>query len=131
MPVQPAMEYRDLDLNFTAHTNTKKLSILTGSRAITRAVRNLLLTNHYERPFHPEIGSGVTSYLFENIEPSTADRLQSEIEVVLQNFEPRVKLNKVQVSVDEASNGFYVTLFYFLSGQPKEQVSNIFLERTR
>ena len=131
MPEQPASEYKDLDLNFTAHVNTKKLSVLTGSRAITRAVRNLLLTNHYERPFHPEIGSGVTSYLFENADPFTADRLRAEVETVLNNFEPRVQLNKVNVGLDEENNGFYITIFYFLTGEPKEQVSTIFLERTR
>jgi len=123
--------YQDLDLNFTAHPNTQKLTILSGNRAVTRSIRNLLMTQHYEKPFHPEIGSHVTSYLFENVDEDTASKLQIDIEAVLNNYEPRITLNNVTVHVDPDQNGFYVTLYYFIKSQPREQISEIFLERVR
>ena len=124
-------QFTDLDLNFTAHPNTKKLSVLTGDRAVKRAVRNLLLTQHYEKPFHPDIGSHVTSLLFENFDLHTADRLQEEIARVIANYEPRVLVNRIQVHADIDSNGFYVNIFFFIVGQTLERTAEIFLERAR
>ena len=123
--------YHDLDLNFTAHPNTKKLNILTGEQSIKRAVRNLILTEHNERPFHPDLGSSVTSYLFENADTRTATKIQHEIESVLNNYEPRINLNRVSVHVSPDQHGFYVTLYYFIERVPAEQVSELFLERVR
>ena len=57
------------------------------------SIRNLLLTNHYDRPFHPEIGSNIPALLFENHGPVTANQLQRAIEEVIQNFEPRARLS--------------------------------------
>ena len=131
MPAQPRESYNDLDLNFTPHINTKKLTPLRGQRAVTRALRNLLQTEHHEKPFHPEIGSRVNSLLFDNMDPHLAKSLEREIEVTIQNFEPRVVLNKVQVTALEEQNGVYINIFYFIRREPKEQVSNIFLERNR
>ena len=131
MPYPSTKTYQDLDLNFTAHPNTKKLSMLSGEKSIKRAVRNLLLTQHYEKPFHPEIGSSVTAYLFENADQDTADQIRDDIVSTLNNYEPRITLNRVTVHVDIDQHGFYVKLYYFLERVPTEQVSEIFLERTR
>ena len=106
--------YHDLDLNFIAHPNTRKINILTGEQSIKRAVRNFILTEYNERPFHPDLGSDVTSYLFDNVDSFTATKIQHEIESVLGNYEPRITLNKVTVHVDPDQHGFYVTLYYFI-----------------
>ena len=75
--------FKDLDLDFDAHPNPKNLNFLTADRAVGRAIKHLVMTNFYERPFHPEIGSEVRNSLFDNIMPSTAVTIQkSIIEVV-------------------------------------------------
>ena len=51
--------YSDLDLFFSAKGVSKDISKVTDIQADKRSVRNLVLTNHYEKPFHPEIDSGV------------------------------------------------------------------------
>ena len=61
--------YKDLNLNFTANPITGDVATVTDVNAVKRSVRNLLLTNHYDKPFHPEIGSNVTSLLFEICKP--------------------------------------------------------------
>ena len=84
--------YSDIDLFFGKKTSNDDIQSITDIKAVKRSVRNLVLTNHYERPFHPEIGSGVRDMLFENMTPITAQILSRKIEDVINNFEPRVRL---------------------------------------
>ena len=67
--------YSDIDLFFGKKTSNDDIQSITDIKAVKRSVRNLVLTNHYERPFHPEIGSGVRDILFENMTPITAQIL--------------------------------------------------------
>ena len=75
--------YKDLDLNFGRNTVTNDVNKLTDVEAVKRSVRDLINTNHYERPFHPEIGSDVRAMLFEPMTPLTAINLQRKVEEVL------------------------------------------------
>ena len=84
--------YSDIDLFFGKKTSNDDIQSITDIKAVKRSVRNLVLTNHYERPFHPEIGSGVRDMLFENMTPITAQILVRKIEDVINNFEPRARL---------------------------------------
>ena len=123
--------YRDLYLNFTAHPNTKKLVTLTEDTAIVRALKNLLFTNHYERPFHPEIGTNLRAMLFENILPATARTIKSIIVEAIENFEPRVRLVEVFVSAVPDENRYEVQLEYFILNETLPQRVTFFLERIR
>src|SRR6056300_897679 len=87
--------YKDLDLDFGRNPVTNDVNKLTDVEAVKRSVRNLINTNNYERPFHPEIGSGLRGMLFEPITPLTAIGLQRKVEEVLVNFEPRINLSQV------------------------------------
>ena len=89
--------YKDLNLNFSRHPVTKQISVLTDAAAVKRSVRNLVQIGQYEKPFHPEIASGVRDILFENITPFTAQTLARKIEDVITNFEPRALLTGVEV----------------------------------
>ena len=82
--------YKDLDLDFGRNPLTNDVNKLTDVEAVKRSVINLINTNNYERPFHPEIGSGLRGMLFEPISPLTAIGLQRKVEEVLINFEPRI-----------------------------------------
>ena len=68
-------KYKDLNLNFTRHPIKKDLIPLTDAAAVKRSIRNLVQIGHFEKPFHPEIGSGVRDMLFENMTPFTASTL--------------------------------------------------------
>ena len=87
-----AQTYKDLNLNFTKHPIKKDVIPLTDAAAVKRSVRNLVQYGHFEKPFHPEIGSGVRDMLFENMTPFTANTLARKIEDVITNFEPRALL---------------------------------------
>ena len=129
---RPSKQYRDLNLNFSRHPVTKGLTILTDAAAVKRSVRNLVQYGHYEKPFHPEIGSGVRDLLFENMTPITAQVLSQKIQDVITNFEPRAILAGVNVIPRFDNNQYEVTVEFYLQNAPAELVDLSFtLERLR
>ena len=124
-------KWADLDLDFVAHPVTKDIVLKKDVEAVKRSVRNLILTNPHERPFHPEIGSGITGILFELVSPTTAVVLQSEIRQVITNFEPRVRLIDISVLGDIDKNGYYVTIKFQVINVPNAVTIELFLERLR
>tara|TARA_R100000231_G_scaffold125233_1_gene95561 strand:+ start:600 stop:1043 length:444 start_codon:yes stop_codon:yes gene_type:complete len=124
--------YSDLDLNFALTPGKKDVSKKKDIEAVKQSVRNLILTNHYERPFHPEIGSSVRSLLFENINPITTNILKRAIGEVITNFEPRARLSAIDCFPDIDRNGYEVTIHFYIVNMPGEQVQlETFLERAR
>lgn len=129
-------DYSDLDLDFIAHPTTKDVIKKTGLESIKRSVRNLVLTNFYDRKFRSFIGSNVTKILFDNINPFTATFLKDAIIEVITNFEPRVKLsedetNGVIVSVDPDNNGYNVRITFNIINTGAPATISLFLERIR
>ena len=125
-------QYRDLDLFFGRKPVSGDINILTDITNIKRAVRNLVLTNIYEKPFHPEIGSGVRDMLFENMTPLTSIILSKKVEEVIENFEPRVRLMSVSARPDLDRNIYEMTIEFFIKNAPTELVTvDVFLERLR
>ena len=125
-------QYSDLDLFFSAKGVSKDISKVTDIQAVKRSVRNLVLTNHYEKPFHPEIGSGVRDILFEPMTPITANILARKIEDVIVNFEPRAKLIGVRAQPNLDRNEYEVTIEFYVINTPTELVDlTVMLERLR
>lgn len=123
--------YQDLDLHFGIHPVTKDLATLKDASAIVRSVYNLLLTNHYERPFRPELGSNIRQMLFENITQSTAQTIRRFIQETIRNFEPRVTVQRVDVIANEDQNAYEVRLEFFIDIQPTPYTTSFLLERIR
>ena len=127
-----AKVYKDLNLNFTKHPVKRTLTPLTDVAAVKRSVRNLVMYNHYEKPFHPEIGSGVRGLLFENMTPFVSNTLRKLIEDTITNFEPRVTLAGVIVNPNFDNNQYEVTVEFYIDNSPSELVDMSFnLERIR
>ena len=123
--------YKDLDLNFGRNIVTNDVNKLTDVEAVKRSVRNLINTNHFERPFHPEIGGNVRALLFENMTPLTALNLQRKIEEVLNNFEPRAKITQILADPDIDRNGYKLEIKFYVIGIQNPIVVETFLERLR
>ena len=125
-------QYTDLDLFFAKKATSKDISKVTDIQAVKRSVRNLVLTNHYEKPFHPEIGSGVRGILFEPMTPLTAIILTRKIEDVIENFEPRAKLISITAYPNLDRNEYECTIEFYVVNAPTELVDlTVFLERLR
>lgn len=124
-------DYVDLDLDFIPNPRNADINVKRGEEAIKRSIRNLVFTNYYERPFQPGIGSDVSKLLFDNITPMTATFLRDALRTVIQKFEPRVRLDNVDVVVDPDNNGFSVTLKYVILNREAPVITSFFLERIR
>ena len=125
-------QYSDLDLFFSKKATSKDISKVTDVKAVKRSVRNLILTNPYEKPFHPEIGSGVRDILFEPMTPITAHVLTRKIQLVIENFEPRARLVGVKALPDLDRNAYEVVIEFYVVNTPTELVAlTVFLERLR
>ena len=124
-------DYADLDMDFLPHPTTKDVVKKTGVEAIKRSVRNLVLTNFYDRPFQPYIGSSALKLLFDNATPITANFLNNAIREVIGNYEPRVAIQDLRVEFDIDNNGYNVTLYIVVLNRNEPAIINLFLERIR
>ena len=123
--------YSDLNLNFTKNPATNDVARLTDIEAVKRAVRNLVLTNQFERPFHPEIGSSIRDLLFETITPLNAVLLEDRIREVIVNFEPRAELTGIQVFDEIDNNQYRVIINFTVLGSSEGVTITEFLQRLR
>ena len=128
---QITKRYKDLDLSFTPHPIKKDVNIFVDDMAIINSVKNLLLTNHYERPFNPDLGSNIRKLLFENIDAVTAIMIEREITQTIANFEPRVSVIGTTVIPDYTNNGFNIQLYFNIINRTEPITINFFLERAR
>ena len=123
--------YKDLDLDFGRNIVTNDVNRLTDVEAVKRSVRNLINTNHFERPFHPELGGNVRAMLFEPMTPLTALNLQRKVEEVLNNFEPRAKITQIIADPDIDRNAYRLTIKFYVIGITNPITVETFLERLR
>ena len=125
-------QYVDLDLFFGKKTSDRDISEVTDVQAVKRSIRNLVLLNTYEKPFHPEIASGVRDMLFELMTPVTAAILSRQVQNVIENFEPRARLVGVRAIPDYNRNLYDVSVEFYVVNTPTELVElTLFLERLR
>ena len=124
-------QYRDLDLFFSRKSN-KDVNKVTDIEAVKRSVRNLVLLNSYEKPFHPEIAGDVRALLFENMTPLTSAVIARKVQDVIENFEPRARLTGVNVTPDFDRNLYEVSVYFYVVNAPTELVEvDTLLERLR
>lgn len=129
--ISRAPDYSDLDLDFLPHPTTGDVVKKTGVDAIKRSVRNLILTNFYDRPFRHHIGSNAVKLLFEPANQITANLLKDAIREVINNYEKRVELTALNLVFDYDNNGYNATLEFNIVNRPEPLVTTIFLERIR
>jgi len=123
--------FKDLNLDFQQNTATKDIQKITDAEAVKRSVRNLINTNHYEKPFHPEIGSNLRAMLFELMTPQMNHVITKQIENLINNYEPRCRLVQVHTQPEFERNGYNVQISFYVQNYPNPVVVESFLERLR
>ena len=132
MPYAVSRAFKDISLSFLKHPITRDLVSISNETAISRSIRNLILTSLGERPFQPDLGSRISRSLFELLDFGTASIIQKEIDITIKNFEPRVEINTIEVTPEYDNNGYNVLISYFIVGQPRTPVQLEFiLQATR
>ena len=124
-------QFRDLDLNFAVHPLKKDINKHLNETAVINAIKNLVLTSHYEKPFNPDYGSNVRKLLFETLDIITASAIEREIQQTIENYEPRVEILSLSVIPDDEQNGFNVRMQFLIVNQTNPVSVSFLLERIR
>ena len=123
--------YSDIDFTFTKKPVTGDVSLSYDEQAIIRSVRNLLSTRHYERPFNPDLGSNLDALLFEMVSPLTSIAIQKEIQLTIENYEPRAIVKSIIVNAKPDQNAYDVTLNFYIQNATLPTTVTLLLERNR
>ena len=131
MPIRNEVQYRDFDISFRANPITGALNVLKNNDSVKRALRSLILTNRFERPFRPFFGSDVSAYLFENFDVLTESEIRDAITRTIEEQEPRVELLDVRTNASPDRHSLEVTIFFRLRNDANTDELTIVLERIR
>ena len=123
--------YKDLDLSFEPNPVTGDVSKKVDVNAVKQSMRILMLTNFYERPFAPKKAANLRGILFENISSLRAASLETIILNLFENYEPRVKIQKIQVAANYDNNRYDVNITFLVVGIDAPQILSANLKRLR
>jgi len=123
--------FKDLNLDFQENVATKDIQKMLDVESVKRSVRNLINLNHYDKPFHPEIGSNLRGMLFENITPQMSHAITKEIDLLIRNYEPRARLVQVSTMPNFDRNAYAATISFYVQNAPDRITVESFLERLR
>jgi hypothetical protein len=123
--------YSDFLVNLNPHPVSGILLRFANEKAVTRSIRNIILTNKGERLYQPDIGSDIRAMLFEPMSTFTANALRKIIEDAVTKYEPRAKIIQVQVIPYEDTNRYVITIVYMLINKPDPISVNVTLQRVR
>ena len=126
------LSFKDININFKKHPVTGDLVVSKDASAIKQAIVNLLLTNKGERPFNPDYGSNIRSYLFEPLDYGTAAQIDLSIRNTIAKFEPRIRVIDMQTYPNYDNNSFDVDMTYKIIGSDEPPTAvQLVLNRTR
>ena len=123
--------YADLNLSFTKNPATKDVAKLFDVQAIKRAVKNIILTNKYERPFNSDFGCNLRGFLFENITEPLLVIIKDRVAMAIEKYEPRVTVEDVVVKDDQDKNGLSIMVSFLINGTEAPVSVSTFLQRVR
>ena len=123
--------YKDFDLAMRAHPITGKLFVKKNDDSLIQAIKNLILTNHYERPFRSDFGSSIRDELFENYSSETESSIRYNISTAIENYEPRVELIDIIFVGDPDRNSLGVSIIFRGKNSTNISEANISLDRIR
>jgi len=123
--------WRDIDLSFERNLITNDVKVLTDENAVKQAVKNLILTEFYERPFNPSLGCGTRKLLFEPLTPILTVRVKKAIENTLKNYEPRIRVVNIFVVGNPDRNELDITIEFNIRDFVTTTSVNFSLKRTR
>lgn len=134
MPItqnNPTKIYKDIDISFAKNPNTLDISKKIDVSSVKQALKLLINTQYYEKPFNPEFGSSIRSLLFQPFGIETSSRLQDEIKQTIDNFEPRVRVQSILCDPNLDTQEYFIEIAFFVVGFQGIQTLETVLERLR
>ena len=121
--------FTDIDINMKLHPESKDMVLKYDLQAVSRALKNLIQTNHYERPFKPSLGTNFSTMLFEMIDMANIRVTERDIREMLKTFEPRAAISNL--AINPHGNTLDITILFTILNNPEPQELNLILERVR
>lgn len=131
MPIQTNTFFSDFNMSFATHDTTKDLSVLKNENSVKQAIKNLILTDVFERPFQPGIGCNIRNVLFELFSPQTSDRAKTYIRETIEQYEPRASIKDISVSPNVDQNTLAATIKFSIINTVEIQNLTVLVERIR
>jgi len=123
--------YKDYDLSFRSHPVTGKLLLKKNNDAVKQGVKNLVLTNKFERPYKPDFGCDIRARLFELIDATTEADIETDVEIAFANYMPRAVLLDVRAIANPDGNNVRVNIVYRPINSTEPVETTLILERVR
>lgn len=123
--------WRDLDLSLKIHPIRKDIIPLKDDAAIKNAVRNLLVSNFYERPFQDDLGANLRGLLFEPAGIITTIQLRDSIRRVLNKYEPRIAVTSIDITDLSQDNSYKIKVKFKIKEYDSAEAVEIILRRLR
>ena len=123
--------FSDVNWNLETHPITQDVMKVYDANAVKAAVKHLVITEFYGRPFHPEIGSSVAGLLFEPWSPIINKAVEVTVKDIINAHEPRATVQKVEAEFDDSTNTYRVTVNFWMNALMQEATADILLERAR
>ena len=130
-PITNDVVFSDLGLSMTAHPITKRLPVYKNDEAVKRAIKNIILTSRFERPYEPLYGCNIYDQLFENFDPIAEANLKADIEEAITNYEPRAIIEEVIVRANYDENELFVVIRFRTVNQAEPTELSVVIQRTR
>jgi phage baseplate assembly protein W len=131
MPELKEPIFKDIPLSFTAHPVTGNVKALVNRDAVKQSVKNIVLTNFYERPYSPNLGGNILSQLFENMDPITEYNISKNIRQALDNYEPRAIIDEIKSDFYQDENAINITITFRVRNDAEPISVNVLLDRVR
>lgn len=129
--LKPTRLYKDIDLSFSQNPNTKDVNKKIDVQAVKQAIKILVNTQFYERPFNPKFGSQVRALLFDLMDEQTARILATTLQLAIENFEPRARVEEIICRPNFEQNSYDIQILFFVVGVREQQNLELVLERLR
>jgi len=123
--------WRDLDLSLKIHPIRKDIIPLKDDAAIKNAVKNLLVSNFYERPFQDDLGANLVGLLFEPASILTNILLRNSIKDVLNKYEPRIATTNITITDLPDQNSYNILVKFIIKEYDTASAVEIVLRRLR
>lgn len=123
--------YSDFYTNFNVHPQNKRLAKYTNEESVKRSIRNLILTDKYDRLFQPEIGCRIRNLLFENMSEIVVQEIKATIHETVETYEPRARIIDILVQTNEARQSYDIYIYFEIINNVEPVTLNITLYRAR
>jgi phage baseplate assembly protein W len=104
---------------------------LKDDAAIKNAVKNLLISNFYERPFQDDLGANLRGLLYEPADVITEIELRDNIREVLTKYEPRITVTNIVIRDNSQANEYGITVNFNIKEYDSADSVEIILRRLR